>query len=439
MRRLPIFVLAILMLCGAGATYWWHGKSEAAAAAVDAAKFKTPEETDAYVRFDMEAYDIIQAHFWKQGSGADLSQLFQLSLAKAASTSIEPLPSPDRAGVAKMLAQAFAGLSGDAKKQLALQVVTVALYNLPPNGRNNILSSQAQTDLKNTVDNVNPSQDLYAELGLQKGASTADVEQAYQAKSKELEATTSASGKAELAQVQKAHEALANPTDKQIYDTNGAQPTVFSHLINSKTLYLRINSVAPTTIQEISAAFDAASTTKSLTNLILDVRGNIGGDLTFAQEFLSLFFGPNQYAFDLFHQGNLEVQRTGGVAQSSELSQFKEIAVLTDNMTQSTAELTASALKHDHLAYTVGSTSRGWGSVEQIFPMQTVIDPSEAYALELVVYLTVRYDGNPIEGSGVVPDVDTSNSNWKSQLSNYFTSPEMIQALKDQATAPPLQ
>ena len=77
--------------------------------------------------------------------------------------------------------------------------------------------------------------------------------------------------------------------------------------------------MAPSTIEEFTAAIDSASTTPALTNLIIDLRGNIGGDLSFAQEFLSLFFGPNEYAFDLYHQGNLDVQRTGGAAQGSNL------------------------------------------------------------------------------------------------------------------------
>src|SRR5665213_3069815 len=107
--------------------------------------------------------------------------------------------------------------------------------------------------------------------------------------------------------------------------------------------------------------------------------------------------------------------------------------------TRSTAELAASALKHDHLAVIVGSTTRGWGSVEAIIPMQTQIDPSETYALELVEYLTVRYDGLPIEGNGVVPDVDTSKSGWTSQLANYFDSSSMVSALESESTKAPLQ
>ncbi|HTR18832.1 MAG TPA: S41 family peptidase [Candidatus Paceibacterota bacterium] len=430
-----VFVV-VVALAGVG-VYLWHGKNSAGTAA--AVQFKTPqEESNKYVRFDMEAFDDIKAQYWQTASEADLASLFQLSLAKAANVPNESLATSTRAAVAQMLSQAFSGLSTTSQEQLALQTVQVALYNLAPNGRDQLLTSQARTDLQNTVDNVNPAEDLYGELGLPSGASSAQVEQAYAQKSATLAATTSEAGKQELAKVEQAHATLSNPTNKAIYDRTGAQPTVFSRALNAHTLYVDISSVAPTTIQEFAAAIDAASTTPALTNLVIDLRGNIGGDLSFAQEFLALFFGPNQYAFDLFHQGDLQVQRTGGADKSSTLAQFKEIAVLTDAMTQSTAELAASALKHDRLAFVVGSTTRGWGSVEAVIPLQTSIDPNETYALELVEYLTVRYDGLPIEGNGVAPDVDTSKPDWTSSLSNYFTSPSMISALEDEAQKAPL-
>jgi Peptidase family S41 len=434
MRTLLIIVLCALV---AGGGWWWHEHSTPIASATT---YKTPQEVqNVYVRFDMEAYDDLEANYWQVAGDSQLAPLFQLSLEKAASTSSEPLATSTRDAVAQMLDQAFTGLSTTSADQLALQTVNVVLYNLAPIGRDNLLSSEAQTQLQNTVNNVNPNNNLYNDLGLPSGASSTAVSQAIAQKTATLAATTSTAGKQELAQVQQAGATLANPTAKAIYDQTGAQATVFTHIVNSHTLYIDISSVAPSTIEEFAAAIDSASTTPALTNLIIDLRGNIGGDLSFAQEFLSLFFGPNEYAFDLYHQGNLDVQRTGGVAQDPTLSQFKDIAVLTDNMTQSTAELAASALKHDHLATIVGTTTRGWGSVEQIIPMQTEIDPSEQYALEIVVDLTVRYDGLPIEGNGVVPDVNTSATDWQSQLPNYFSSQYMISAIESEATKAPIQ
>jgi C-terminal processing protease CtpA/Prc len=436
MRSLWITAFLLFVALLAGGAYWWHVHGVTAATS---ATYQTAQEAqNVYVRFDMEAYDDIEASYWQQAGDPQLSQLFQLSLEKAASTSSEPLATTTRAAVAQMLYQAFSEQSTTSQEQLAVQTLEVALYNLAPTGRDNLLSNQAQTQLQNTVNNVNPSNDLYGDLGLPDNASSTAVAQAVAQKTAALSATTSAAGKQELQQVQQAASTLSNPTAKAIYDQTGAEATVFTHVLNGHTLYIDISSVAPSTIAEFTAAIDSASTTPALNNLIIDLRGNIGGDLSFAQEFLALFFGPNQYAFDLFHQSNLDVQRTAPIPKDPTISQFKQIAVLTDGMTQSTAELAASALKHDHLAIIVGTTTRGWGSVEQIVAMKTQIDPTEQYALELVVYLTVRYDGLPIEGNGVVPDVNVSDPDWKSQLSNYIYSPYLISALEAEATNPPL-
>ena len=439
-RNIVVVAIVLAVVAITAGAYFYHVHTATNSQAAAAAQFQTPEEQDnVYVRFDMEAYDDIKSTYWQTLSDDQIAQLFQLSLAKAAATSTEDIATSTREGVAQMLSLAFQNESTTTQQQLALGTVQVALYNLLPNGRSNLLSSQAETQLVNTVNNVNPSANLYSDLGVTASATPSEIATAAQKKLATLSGTTTDAGKAELTEVQKAAATLANTTNKAIYDSSGAQATVFSHVLNSHTLYIYISSVAPSTLQEFASALVDASSTPNLTNLVLDLRGNIGGDLSFAQEFLALFFGPNQYAFDLFHQGNLEVQRTANIAEAPEITRFREIAVLTDNMTQSTAELSASALKHDHLAYMVGATSRGWGSVETLIPMKTIIDPNETYALELVEYLTVRYDGNPIEGNGVVPDVAIADSNWRSELPNYFDSSAMVSALESVASGSPIR
>jgi C-terminal processing protease CtpA/Prc len=82
------------------------------------------------------------------------------------------------------------------------------------------------------------------------------------------------------------------------------------------------------------------------------------------------------------------------------------------------------------MAKVVGKTTRGWGTVENTYPMDTVIDEEEKYILLLVNSITLRDDGQPIEGRGVTPDVDISNPNWKNELSKNFKSESMISALK---------
>jgi len=57
----------------------------------------------------------------------------------------------------------------------------------------------------------------------------------------------------------------------------------------------------------------------------------------------------------------------------------------------------------------------------------------------LVNSLTLRDDNQPIEGNGVVPNVDTSHSDWKQHLSDYFNSPSLVSALEETAVGAPLK
>lgn len=428
-RRVWVSLLAIFLI--AGGAYYWQSAREPA--------FKTQEERDIYVRFEMEAYDSIKANYWKKLEDAELARLFQLSLAKAKNLPAPPpLATNDRSGTAKMLASAFdSATSTDARKQLAQNTLTVALYNLAPVGRNNLYTSKQETVMRQEVANVNPSVDLYGDLGLAKGASAAEIESAYKEKEAVLAQAETPEAKAELQRITYAHTVLAKPEDKNRYDGGGIEPTTFEHVLG-KTLYISMDKISPTTLQEFGTAIDNASTTPGLASMILDFRGNIGGATDFAPYFFGLFVGQNQYAFDFFKQGDYLPQRTM-IGKFDELSRYKEIAILTDGMTQSTAEVITAMFKRFNMARVVGTPTRGWGTVENTFPLETIIDAHEKYTLLLVRYLTLRDDGQPIEGAGIDPDVNTDDRNWREKLGAYFHSQSLIDAISQTAAKPPLR
>lgn len=337
-----------------------------------------------------------------------------------------------------MLSRAIAAAtSTEAKKNIALNTVIVTLYNLQPVGRNGILSTQQETALRQNVANIDTSKDLYQNLGLEKGATPEEVTKAYEKKDSELKASTTPEAKAKREEIAYVKNVLTNPQSKTLYDNNGVEPTIFTHKIGD-TLYLYISKISPTTFGEFALAIDGASTSPKLNSMILDVRGNVGGSLDFLQNFLGIFVGPNQYAFDLFHQGDYQVQRTVQPKYPL-LARYKEIAIITDNMTQSTAELTAATFKRLHLAKTVGTNTRGWGTVENTYPLTTVIDPNVKYTLLLVNSITLRDDNQSIEGLGVDPDVKTTDGAWKNNLSSAFHTQSLIDALKQRAGVAPLK
>jgi len=432
-------IIAVMVVAGSSGLFWYQQKlPKLPLNAV--ISYQTPEEADIYVRFSMEAYDKIKDNYWDKIKDENLSELFHLALAKTANVSADTitLSSKDRAGTAKMLAASVVGMKDDkAKKELVLNTLVVTLYNLAPAGRDSILSSKEETALRENVSNIDRSKDLYQDLGLVKGADKAVVEKAFEEKRTALEKDKSPEAVTKLKAVTYAHEVLTQDDTKARYDQNQIEPTVFTQIIG-RTFYVGISKISPTTLDELGKALTSAVSNQKLDSLIIDLRGNVGGALEFAQYFLGLFLGQNQYAFDFYHQGDFQVQRTM-MPKLEGLKIFKDIAVLTDDMTQSTAELMTASLKHFNLAYVVGTRTRGWGTIENTFPLETVIDPNEKYSLLLVHSVTLRDDGQSIEGLGVDPDIDITKPDWKTKLSQFFHSPSIIKVLSDIATKPPLR
>ncbi len=383
--------------------------------------FQTPEEqSDIYVRFDMEAFDQINEHYWMATSSYSLSKLFQTSLGKVTG-SYQILSTFDREGTAKMLEVAFSNATSSAAKQkIAVDTVSYLMtYLLIPAGRSGLLTIEQNNKLSERVANINPANDLYKDVGTSTGASVEQVEVSYEKTVARLKDATSTEAKAELKRAEYTHKVLTSAFNKSIYDVAKAEPTLYDHKIGS-SLYVHLKQISPVTFNEFVHAVDDASTTPGLNSLVIDLRGNFGGNFAVAQALLGLFIGQNQYAFDLFHQGNYEVQRTT-MPLWPELSRYKEVAILIDHGTQSTAEELAASFKRNYSARIVGSLSLGWGTVESHdYEMKTIIDPNQKYIMELVEYLTLRPDNVPIEGSGVTPDVDISDKDWSSKLHSYF-------------------
>lgn len=392
-------------------------------------------QADVFVRFEMEAYDKIIRNYWMRVPESDLASLFELAIEKAASTTAE-LKEKDRAGTAEMLAHVFEkATSTDAKKRLALDTLVIVLYNLQPVGREGILSTAQETAFRENVSNINPASDLYQNLGLAKGASMEEIETSYESKRANLATATAPGAKAELEKAAYAYKVLKDGDSKKLYDEAKIEPTIFTRVLGT-ALYVNMTKVSPTTLSEFGKAVIAAP--KETTAMIIDMRGNIGGSLDFVQAFLGLFIGQNQYAFDLYAKDEFRPQRTT-LPRAVELKQYKEIAILTDEMTQSSAEILSAAFKRFGLGKVIGKTTRGWGTIENTYPLETAISPDEKYSLLLVNHITLRDDNQPIEGRGVDPDIDTGAAGWQNKLADHFRSKSLISAIKDVSSKPPLR
>ena len=441
-----------------GQYHYFLSATNAANSVANLPASSTPEEAKSvYVRFDMEAYDLIKQNYWNVMSDADLATLFQAAAGKVTGKT-QSLPTEDRVGTAQMLFATFAASAAPSvpsvsmigadtgtdsqsstnvtiARQIAINIVAEVLYNLRPNGRSGLDSTAQVTALRQEVSNINPSANLYNDLGVSTTSSDMQIKQAYHAQVATLAASTSPEAPLALKQVTYAYKVLSNTNSKELYDHNGIEPTVFSHVVGH-TLYIYIKKMSPATAQEFVWTVDAASTTPGLSSMIIDLRGNIGGEPPIVQGLAGFFLGQNQYAFDFYHQGTYEAQRTI-FGKFPELDRYREVALLVDSLTQSSAEITAEVLTHFHIAHSVGTTTAGWGTIENTYPLQTVIDPANKYSLLLVNSITLRDDGQPIQGLGITPDVDVTALGWQNRLSDYFFSPDLIRAVKQTVTVPP--
>jgi carboxyl-terminal processing protease len=169
-------------------------------------------------------------------------------------------------------------------------------------------------------------------------------------------------------------------------------------LEDSATGYIRLASFMGTCAREMEAALDELED-KGMKRLILDLRGNPGGDLQQTVEILGFFVPPGTAVVTTQGRGG-EVQ--GEPMKTAERQRRKReypINVLIDRMSASASELTAGTLQDLKRAVIVGETSYGKGSVQNIIPM------GGGTALRLTVATYHTPSGKTPHRVGITPDV----------------------------------
>jgi len=222
---------------------------------------------------------------------------------------------------------------------------------------------------------------------------------------------------------------LAKDQSKQIYDQTGAEPTVFSKLMPGNIFYIRLKQMSPISFEEFRMVADSSVSNPELNTLILDLKGNIGGAVDTLPFFLGPFLGKGQYAYEFFHQGEYTPFKTR-VGWMDSLVKFKKVVVLIDEMTQSSAEVMAASLKRYNVGTLVGTNTKGWGTIENTFKLESQMGKEQQLSLFLVHSLTVGDNEQLIEGVGVAPIIDVSDSSWKDELYNVFSSREIVTAVE---------
>jgi len=416
-----ILLLVIIFALGIIGGYFYFSYKE----------INTLFKKNSYLEFTSQVYDTIKGNYWEKITDEQLSELFKLAAEKI-SASPQILEKENKQGVEEMILRIIKSMPEDKKKELVINVANVVLVNLKPFGRSQLYTQKQETQLRETVKNIDKGTDLYQALGVEKDASPEQINQVYEQKVAELtpEKDISIEAAQELALANRAFEALSEPETREIYDNSGIEPTVFTKFITPDILHLRLTKLSPQTFEEFQKVIDEIDKTKNPTTLILDLKGNIGGAIDLLQYFMGPFIGQNQYAYEFFHQEQYQPFKTQ-IGWLPSLVRYKKVVVLIDEQTQSSAELMAAILKKYNVGILIGTTTKGWGTVENVFPIKQSLDPSEKYSIFLAHSLTLRDDNQPIEGKGVDPIININDKDWQKQLLNYFNYQPLVDAVAE--------
>jgi C-terminal processing protease CtpA/Prc len=426
--RLKVIISLILtLLVGLGGGYLITTKTSL----LGQTETEVVQSENQYVNFTQEIYQTIQDNYWKKLSDKDLTKLFVLAAERISGhqfgANIESFED-----FKPKLEKVLADYQTDQEKtDFVAQLADVVLANLKPQGRSRLYTKQKKQELKQKVANINPEADHYQELGVDKNADQQKIKKAYQTKKQNLEQQASPSAKQELEELDQAYKTLADQKNRQRYDQAGVNPTMDWQLITPEIFYLHIKKFSPTTIQELQEVTKKVDQGEKLDTLILDLRNNVGGAIDGLPYFLGPFIGPNQYAYQFIQQGNVTDYKTK-TGWLPSLERYKKVVILINGQTQSSAEVMASVLKKYNVGVLVGTPSKGWGTIEKVFPLDNQLNDEEEYSIFLVHHLTLKANGQPIESNGVEPAININQPDWQQQLSTYFDDQNLIQVVGEQ-------
>ena len=386
---------------------------------------------DKNLAFFSETFDLIKNKYWDGATDeVALANLYELAIEKV-NPDIKALVTPTKENVRNLIKNAIKNLPNDRKTPFVVQVTSLVLQNLRPLGRSQLYGEKQVADVINEVKNAEPERNLYTDLGIGNTVSQIEIKTAYEAKLKEIEAQKpSSETEKQKTDLLKTYSTLSNADSRKVYDSSGIQSTVSYKLITPEIFYMHITRFSPTTLQDIDKAAQSVDTGSELDTLIIDLRDNIGGLIDGLTYFLGPFIGNDQYAYQFYiRDKKVDYKTTAGWLAS--LVRYKKVVILINSGAQSSTEVFAATLKKYNVGVLVGTKTRGWGTLEKIEPLKTQPDPKEKYTILLVEALTLRDDGQPIEGLGVEPNIDIASKDWENQLYRRFNSTEIVNVVKE--------
>lgn len=170
--------------------------------------------------------------------------------------------------------------------------------------------------------------------------------------------------------------------------------SIFVETLPNNINYVRIDQFTESTSDEFDVALENIKKSGSK-KLIIDLRNNPGGYLTSTQSLLGHFIDKDQIAF--YVEDKSGAQAPYNSEGDADLKDYK-VVVLINEGSASASEITAGALQDYGIAYLIGTTSFGKGSVQEI----TAYQDNSTLKITIAKWLTPKK--RSINHIGVVPD-----------------------------------
>ncbi len=198
----------------------------------------------------------------------------------------------------------------------------------------------------------------------------------------------------------------------------------YKSLANGAVAYIAINQNINT---PAATQFDAAlqkAMAAGQKNVILDLRGNLGGYVDSAEKIASEFISSGTLAYQVDARGAVTPvdASAGGRATSSSI----KLVVLVDGNTASAAEIIAGALQARGRGILIGSKTYGKGVVQEWLPL-----PNDFGGIHLTIARWLTPDKVWINGKGLQPNIPVDSSNARAG-----TDPVLDAALQNLGFAP---
>lgn len=158
--------------------------------------------------------------------------------------------------------------------------------------------------------------------------------------------------------------------------------------------HLRITSFSGTSKEELETALARFERSQGL-GLVVDIRNNPGGLVSSVVEVTSQFVDEGLVLYQLDGKGH----RRDWNAESGGSALNVPMVVLMNNGSASASEVFAGAIMHHGRAETIGETTFGKGSVNNLWPL------FDGSAVNFTIGRWYTPSGQLIEGQGITPDI----------------------------------